>query len=468
MLQNGLQKNFPAICLALTAILLFIFNLSSILNNPFFIGDSGFRLDHAGRIMLWSQHVWMPFLQMHIWALYKCGAPYWAFKLIPAVYFMIATLFLGLLTYRILHKGFWGLLFSIFLMIFFSFQPEVRFLGLNLYQEIIETALFYILLYLGALNLKKKWSLLIIATFALLTRDTFSLYLLVITVINYKKIILDTKYFCSFFWLWLIPIIWYGFCLFKMKLISSAAKIHLNGLSSFSSALQSSGTLYFVVALAGMAFFIFLFFRWNKSLEFKQEGFETDFKIFSLFSLVIIYGLYMLFDPWQCTFGNGRMMMPLLPHMFIWAGIIYKNIDECPVKWQILLRIILISGVVSMIGGPKKGNDDRSHNEIARFCYSMQDLRKNYYSIDKPMVCIIGKDYYDIIEPFIAPTLYTSREYILPKDILSFETCDMVIAPSQFVFKDLRFFKYDRLNLNNKGYYTIYLKGKWNGSKLVN
>jgi hypothetical protein len=255
MFHNGLQKNFPTICLVLTAVLLFILNLSSILNNPFFPGDSGNRLDHAGSIIMTvGKHVWLPFLQMHIWALYKCGAPYWVFKLIPVIYSLIATLFLGLLAYRILYKKYWALLFSMILMVCFSFQHVIKFLSLNLYQEILETALLYVLLYLGALNLEKKWSLLIIATLALFTRETCFFYLLVITVINHKKIISDGKYLCSFLWLWSIPVFWLYFSLLKVRPFSSwpwfinkiplSTKVHLNSLSNVVSAFQSSGIVF--------------------------------------------------------------------------------------------------------------------------------------------------------------------------------------------------------------------------------
>ena len=42
-------------------------------------------------------------------------------------------------------------------------------------------------------------------------------------------------------------------------------------------------------------------------------------------SLWIIYTSIILFDPWQ-LYGNLRMVMPLLGHMFIWVGVLYKKI----------------------------------------------------------------------------------------------------------------------------------------------
>ena len=205
---------------------------------------------------------------------------------------------------------------------------------------------------------------------------------------------------------------------------------------------------------------MFLFFRRNKGVGFKEGSFEVDFMLFSSCSLAIIYGVYLLLDPWQLTHGNNRMAMPLLPHLFIWAALFYKKIDECPIKSRIFLRIILISSMVSMICGYKKERDVLPNKEMVRLCYSMQDIKRKYYPNDKPMVCIIGKDYFEIVELFIAPALYMNRRYILPKDGYFFDTCDMMIAPSNFMLGDPGFSKYDIFHFYHKVPYAVYLKEK--------
>ncbi len=456
------------ICLILTAFLFFILKLPIILNDPFFVGDSGVRLDHADRIVyIWQSHVWQPFLQSHIWVLNKCMAPFWAFKLVPVIYSTIAAFFLGLIVYRIFKHTWRGLLLAIILMACFSFQPLIKFLSLNLYQEILDTALLYALLYGGALKLEKRWPLLILASCALLNRETAFFYLLAITLINFKKIISDREYVLAFCWLWLFPVCWFSYLIFKLKLnlswpwfvtkVLPSVKVHLSSWSSLCSAFHTSGTQYFALVLVALMIVTALILKKTKGVVFKKGSFESDFMVFSLLSLAIIYSAYLLLDPWQCTFGNERMLMPLLPHLFIWAGIIFSKIDECPAPIHFFLRIILILALLSLIRGQAWSNKNQWDNKEMRFYYSMQQIRKKFPPDQKPLVCILGKDYYDITKPFIASTLYMRREFILPGEGYFFDPCNMMIAPVNFTLGEPRMVKYDTFKLSSSTY-TVYLR----------
>ncbi len=466
-MAHGLHKNFPTICFISALALVLVLNTSSILNYPYFVGDSGFRLDHAARIIcIWGNRVWLPFLQIHVWALYKCGAPYWAFNFIPILYSLISTLFLGLLIYRILRGTGERLFISVVMMICFSFQPDIKILSLNLYQEVLETAFFYILLYQGMLNLEKKWSLLIIASLALLTRETSFVYLSVITMMNFKRIIRDKDYLRSFCFFWSIPLIWFGYCLSRLRRLPSwpwfintvgpIGKGHPNSFSNLFTALHSSGVLFFTVAVILMGLLIFYWSKRIKGPGIELESFEAKFMAFSLSSLVIIYSAYLLFDPWQRTFGNERMVMPLLPHVFIWAGIFYKKIDGFPARIAVLLKVLLIACLFSMIVGHKMINRTRPTKGTLCFYYTMQGLGEKYKAPDKPMVCFIGNNYWKLVERFVGPTLYMDRRYVLRNKTFAFEKCDMVIAPSKLKFDFPRFSKYDTLDLSHDKY-SIYV-----------
>lgn len=195
--NSDFSRNTPAMLyLAAIALLLSLLRTPFIISNPFFTGDSGYRMMYASDLIVCMQNrCWLPFLQAHILLFYKLKLPYCVFKFIPCFYFFLALLFLGKLAYEIGGKNRSAFYFSLLLMFCFAYQQNITFLSVNLYQEMLEIALFYILLYSGALDLRKSKLLLAVAGIALLTRDTFLVYLFAITLLNYKKIIFVFLYY---------------------------------------------------------------------------------------------------------------------------------------------------------------------------------------------------------------------------------------------------------------------------------
>jgi hypothetical protein len=323
--SNHPQKRSAISYLVIAALALLFVKVNILLNNPFFVGDSGVRMDGAGKIIVQVENrPWLPFLQMHIWSFYKLGMPYWAFKFIPAFYFFIAVLMLGLLTYRMLGENRHGLIFSLFLMLCFSCHRSIAFLSVNLYQEILEIAFLYLLLYLGMLDLKKRYFLLAIGSIALLTRDSFGIYLLVLSFLNLRKIISDKKYFFSFTFLWTIPVCWHGAMLFRRLLASGrwprwplewplminrlpGALNHVRTLRSLVSSLASNRILLFtaglMVVFVSMALYSIV--KRRKGICFGDS--QRKFMIFSVSSLAVMYALVLIFDPMQYSYGNPRL-----------------------------------------------------------------------------------------------------------------------------------------------------------------
>jgi len=85
---------------------------------------------------------------------------------------------------RIIGRNRQGLLISLAVMFCFAQQPVIARSSTMLYQEITGIALFYLLLYGGALELVKRRWLLVVGAAALLTRDSMWIYLFTLTCLT--------------------------------------------------------------------------------------------------------------------------------------------------------------------------------------------------------------------------------------------------------------------------------------------
>ncbi|MBU2102941.1 MAG: hypothetical protein KKF80_06050 [Candidatus Omnitrophica bacterium] len=469
---DNVKKRFAISCIIITALALFLLRVPTILKNPFFVGDSGYRMNFADTIIvILGNRFWLPFLQLHIKFFYQLGLPYWMFKFIPAFYFLLALIFLGIVTYRMLDKSYPSLLFSLFLVFCFAHEQGVKFLNVNLYQEILETALFYILLYLGMLDLKKRWLLLLIASVALLTRECFWVYLFVLSLINWRKIISDKVYIFSFIWLWLIPICWLLVFPLRRSITSGnfpggflinqnlhVASGYFTSLSSLGSALLSNKIHFFATGLIVVFVLITLRLKARENKVIQSDVFAARFQVFSLLSLAIIYSFFLLFDPFQCTYGNMRMGIPLLSHMFTWAGILYYKTFSCRNTLKIFSRFILILSISFTVNGQQGELFGKEYPETLKFYQQIKNLKNNVYNDTEPNVCIVAQDYWETLRIFLAPTLYMNRKMVGSKNDYSFDESDIVIAPSHFKFKDSRFLRYAKGNIGKKSYIIYYRK----------
>jgi len=458
--------SWPKFCIIFTGLVLLYFKVLIIIHNPLIIGDGHTRLDHANSIIVSElNRAWLPFLQMHIWVFYKLGLPFWAFKLIPVFYFFIATVFLGLLVHRIINKDPQGLIFTIFSMVCFAFQPGVDFVSTSIYQESIEMAFFYILLYKGILDLKKSWFVFTITLLSLITRDTFFVYLLVLTILNYKKILADKQLFSVFMCCWAVPVVWYATDLigtsivlkhypalpWMLRNISDPSNAKLFNINNLLASFQFN-RIYFLIFTLILGFFFIK--RFGEDLKSKNSSHVDDhFKIFSLLSLGIVYFIYMYFDIWQATFANPRIAMPLVPHLFIWMAIFFKETNQCPRLLKIILRICLVTALLYM-SYPGIFNLKTQYMDTA-YVHDIGELRKQFFH--KLRVCFITQNEWESQKFFLGPALYMEREYIQPQEAHDFAKDNVVIAPVDVQFKNNLFLRWKDIKVKDD-FFTIYVR----------
>jgi len=190
---NRVSPGFFIACIAAFSLAIFAWKAIIALGDPSFTGDASVRMLSAGRLVArMGNRVWLPFLQWNIWALARFDVPYSFFNLIPCLYLFLALLGLGLMGLRILGRNWQGLFISLTVMFFFAQQQVIARSSTTLYQEITGIALFYLLLYGGALQLAKRWWLPVVGAAALLTRDSVWIYLFALTLLNIRTILRDT------------------------------------------------------------------------------------------------------------------------------------------------------------------------------------------------------------------------------------------------------------------------------------
>ncbi len=472
--SNYFKKRFAIGCLIFLTLGLFFMKIPFVLNDPVFEGDSGLRMFHANKIIFNAgNRRWLPFLQLHIWFFYQLKAPYWAFKLIPCSYFFLAVFFLGLLAYKQLGKNLSSLMFSLCLMFCFAYQTIIIFTGVNLYQEILELAFLYILLYIGVLDLRKNLLLLIIASIALLTRDTFQFYLLILTMLNYKKIISDRKYVFTFIWLWLIPFFW-SIWLPIMSLVQGKGwprwplewplMENANGLGFFDfwfnsksivMAMRSNKIHFFLIGLIIAWAVQFLYFKIKKNKITRVDAFEAKFKIFSLSSLVIFYFLVWVINPWHDLYGNIRIGVVLFSHLFVWFILFYKKTFDYPKALKIFVRIVLIFTLFFTMQRNVASWFVKDYSVLKKIYARMEKLEKEVYSNDKPRICVAGNmAAVTGVIPFI---LYKDRKFVPDGCVNCAEDCDIVIKPEYSKYENEKLLRYAEFYKTGV-VYTIYSK----------
>ena len=429
------------------ALVIFGLRVATAVDNPFFNGDAAHRMNNAHLpLVRMGNRIWLPVLQVHIWVFYLLRLPSYAFKIIPAFYFFLAVLLLGLLAYELAGRTRASLIFSLLLMFCFAHQRVVLRLGIDLYQEIIEMALFYLLLWGGALELRKSKWLLPAGGAGLMTRDSFSIYLLAVSLLNRRKIVSDKSYRWSFLFLWSAPLLWFlsipfGY-LFKEgrfpkflvewplginKESKQAVSDLSTSLGNFLDSMVSSRVLYLAAGLM-------IVWAIGRKLGVRStkwnETFYSRFTPFSLLSLGIIYTLIVLFNPWEYTSGSYRMATPALAQAFVWAILLFGDTFSYPAAAKFLARSVLAAAILLGLEWDV-GKWVPEDNSQAEACHAeIHRLLEDGAPGRKPLVCIVGEDYFLGLARLIAPTLYARRQFFSGQAKLP-GSCELVIAPSQ-------------------------------------
>jgi hypothetical protein len=470
---------FAVGCVLLLAAALLIWKVAIALSDPSFGGDAGLRLSKASQpVMRVGNRVWLPYLQVQIWFLYLLKLPYAAYNLIACAHFFVAVLFLGLLGLRIIGCTFSGLAFSLVVMFSFAQQRSFSQLSVSLYQEIPAAAFFYLLLYSGALVLARRWWLVAMGGVALLCRDTFWIYLFSLTLLNRKEVFAERSCRRSFAFLWAVPILWLlviplGWLAHDGRLPSFPTEwplmVNKEGnravtsvvvsLRSLWASLVSSRAVY-LLAAGAVAWAVHFMEKRRRGAAGKAgpADFVAHFRGFSALSLGIAYVLIVLFDPWQATFGAGRMSAPLLEQAFLWSLIAFSASGSYRPAARVLTRVALVAGLLAGLNPQPRAWRPQADLVQKQAYAEIQRLVDSSAAGRRPVVCWNGNNYFQATSDLVAPTLYASREW-LPTGLGSIpRRCDAILMPSSRRLPEAKAFRLANEYLIRGTRYALYLR----------
>ncbi|MBN2491832.1 MAG: hypothetical protein JXQ29_13380 [Planctomycetes bacterium] len=427
------NRSAALLAVVLVAGALFAHKAALALPNPFFGGDAGHRMNFASSpVAPLDNRIWLPFLQLHVAGAYHLRLPVPAYVLIPCVYFFVAVLFLGRIALGCAGRARGGGVFALLLMGAFAYHITVAPCSVQLYQEIVSSALFFYLIQAGALELRKRKRLVLIAWAALLTREIFWIYLLVLTVLRFRRIRADRTLRLAFLSFWSIPVLWLlsiplGYLLFlgrfpdiptewplTINKESDAALSSLWGSAAhLANSLAVSGALSLAAALGAAAAALALGSRRTAPGPAAPADpvalAARRLAPFSLLSLAIAYGLILLFDPWQATGGSGRLSFTLLEHGFVWCAILYGASARLVASRAWLVRAILGAGLLAGLSLDRATWIPRDHAEARRQHAEIRQLVDRFAQRRLPVVAFVGDEYWSMVRRFIAPTLRARR-----------------------------------------------------------
>ncbi len=453
--HRGPSRRFALAAIIVFALVLFAHKACRAVGNPFFYGDAAHRLNCArAPIAPLDNRIWLPFLQTNICAVYYAKLPIPAFKLIPCVYLFLAVLFLGLIAYRFTGPGYGGLLFALLAMFCFAYQRTFTHVSVDLYQEITEAALFFLLVWAGAMEFRKSKFLLLAGCAALLARDSFWIYLFSLTILNWRRIFGERRLRRSFALLWSVLVAWFltifaGYVIFAHRLpeIPTEWPLMINKSDNQAvtnlaiSARHLWGSLLwsqaiFVGAGCAVAGLIGFLSRGSRAQDASQrESFSAVFLPFSLLSVGIIYLLIFLFDPWQVTGGSPRMMTPLVETGFIGVILLYQASARYRPAWKVLARMALVTGLVLGIDTRVKAWVPADHTKEREYHAEIRRLVDQSRTMGVPEVCFVRETYWVALRRFVAPTLRAHKLILHSPGEFGNHRCDVIIVPAKTDFR---------------------------------
>jgi hypothetical protein len=168
--------------------------------------------------------------------------------------------------------------------------------------------------------------------------------------------------------------------------------------------------------------------------------------------------LIVLFDPWQATFGAGRMSAPLLEQAFLWSLIAFSASGSYRPAARVLTRVALVAGLLAGLNPQPRAWRPQADLVQKQAYAEIQRLVDSSAAGRRPVVCWNGNNYFQATSDLVAPTLYASREW-LPTGLGSIpRRCDAILMPSSRRLPEAKAFRLANEYLIRGTRYALYLR----------
>jgi len=443
--------------ICLVALLIGAYKAWLIVDEPLLGTDAGFRVFNAHvPVIKIGNRVWLPFLQSHIWFYRLLGLPFAGLKLISAFYVTLATMCLGLYWRRVLGTSAWSTALAIVAAVCFAahwLSVETR----DLMQEPIGIGLFFALLLIAASGRSLPVAGFAVAAAALVTRDSYWIYLFVVTLVGLRQLPWSSQRLRGYAMLWAVPILWLAACVPLIYLIGFGRlprvpyewPLMYNLAVSGDAAMSSAASLRMALIdsrvlpmAAGVALACVVLALWKRRSFFDlfkgSEFAETMIRATPL-ALVLVYGFIWAANPWQVTPGNPRAAWPLLEIIFALAPLLIAAARSGSISTRLLVAAPIIAGMAAGLHPAAIRSRQPSNTVIQLEHAKLERLLTDPASPENPSVCVSSRAIWPLFEE-LAPPLFLERKIWFEPgqdipahcDVLVIEAQAAVIVPDSF------------------------------------
>ncbi len=439
------QLGWGGLLICLAATLIASYQAWLYFGDPIFVGDSGYRVFFANRpVVKFSNRIWLPFLQVHIWLYHLLGLPVAGVKLISAFYSWAAMICLGFYWRGILGKSPSSTIFAIVAVVCFAAQ-QLNVDTQPLMQEPIGAALFFAFLFFVSRAATFSWLALLCAAAALMTRDAYWIYLFAATLVGLRSLLADRRRLLACASLWAVPILWLVVCVpliylivygrlpsmpIEWPLMYVPGEPSSHSISSAESMRLGlvGGRVLPVAAGVGVACAALALWAKKSFLRLFDDSEFSKTMIRAIpVALAIVYGLVLLLDPWHVTPGNVRVGWPLLELSFALAPLTIHASRSAPQAVRLLVAAAILIGLATGVQPQAiHGRPETNALVQAEHARLTQALSSAYPGAD-PRVCIVAELSWTVFRELDAPLFHQRKTFVSWKNETPSD-CDVVIV----------------------------------------
>lgn len=444
--------------ICLVALLIGTYKAWLIVDEPLLGTDAGFRVFNAHvPVIKIGNRVWLPFLQAQIWLYRLSDLPFAGLKLISVFYLMLGTMCLGLYWRRVLGASAGSTVLPIVAAISFSahwLTVETR----DLMQEPVGVALFFALLLIASSGRPLPAVGFALAAAALTTRDSYWIYLLVVTLVGLGRLPWSSPRRRGYAVLWAVPVSWLCVCIPLIYLIGfgrlprvplewplmynlagSDTALLMSSAASLQVALVDSRTLPVAAGVALAAVVLALWRRQSFFELFRGSEFAETTILSAPIALLLVYGLIWVVNPWQATPGNPRAAWPLLEISLAVAPLLIAAAKSGSISMRLLVATPIVAGLAAGLH-PGAIRSRQPSNSLLQLEYAkLERLLADEMTPEDPSVCLNSATIWPVFEELAAPLFRSRKTWIEPGrdipdhcDVLVVEERLSVLVPNSF------------------------------------
>lgn len=428
------QKQFGAVIHAMAVFCVILFLNFDALVNPQFGGDAATRLDQADTLIIANPwRAYLPWVQTHVFLLWKLHAPLWAYPAISAFYVLVFLIAINR-TYRTVSgdrriASAPSLVFSLAMFLFLSIA-HLRFLSFDIYQEIPCLAVLA-LVFMREAEGKPSWLFWFVG---MLVREYVWVFWACYLVLIARRRRITTRSFSAITLISLIPIVWrvwFGAITLPGPLVDGKYDI---GLATVVNVLDRLDTIMRVqkiwplVTLTAGAAVLNLFFQIGSQRPSRAATFLNVFSTAAFITMAYI----VLIDPQRVTPHNPRQVFPVL--MAVPYAILYLISKSRDVS-----RPLRLLGCAVMIGClilPASFSGRLPTNPRLAFYGEISESADKSEKEGRP-VCVSGLDYWEQYMRFLVGPLRHARRVFLRAQPPPDGACSLVIGQAEDGYRRL-------------------------------